>query len=110
MTDRQPADLRRLQDRAPACRGRHRAPAGTRQDGLGPLFDLLLPDQAGEVGQVICVGRAAEHDLDDRRVPDRSGGLASPAVAAWESDWSTARVVMPDPPPSLTSDGRDGSG
>src|SRR5207248_1389021 len=50
------------------------------RDGLREFANISVPDEPRYGAEVVGVGRAAEDDLDNGRVPDRARGLASPSV------------------------------
>ena len=53
-------------------------------DRVGGL--VAVADQGGDVLEVSRAGGAAEHDLDDGRVPDRRGCVVAPLLRACARD------------------------
>ena len=56
-------------------------PSATGLGGLAELAFGAITNQPGDVGQIIGVGTAAEHDFHDGGVPDPLGLLSAPAVS-----------------------------
>ncbi len=60
---------------------RRNGPSATGLSGLAELALGAITDEPGDVGQIVGVGTATEHDFDDGGVPDALGLFAAPAVS-----------------------------